>query len=196
MYHQQGAQLNDPHQNINFIFGEHNKYHQIGNVYLEYDITVQDPNGNFDNNSRIRLTNNGLAYAFQEAVLATASGSNLEHNKFVGQISTIMRVLTTKDGDLLSQFDNINEGNTDVDFDSTSLKQMLIDNHNIVGQKVNKGKIKAQLPLEHIFGFCRSFKKVTKSLGFEITFKTANSQNIIYISLADGTQINVTINSL
>ena len=34
-----------------------------------------------------------------------------------------MRVLTSKDVDLLSQFDNVNEGNTDADFDSTSLKK-------------------------------------------------------------------------
>ena len=48
-----------------------------------------------------------------------------------------MKVLFSKDGDLLSQFDNINEGNGDADFDSTSLKKMLIDNHNVVGQEVN-----------------------------------------------------------
>ena len=52
------------------------------------------------------------------------------------------------------------------------------------------------MPIEHIFGFCKTFKKVTKNLGFEITFKTANLQNIIYTSIAVGTQINVTINSL
>ena len=193
VYHQQGAQLNDPDQTIKFVFGENNNYHQIGNAYLEYDITVQNPADVFDNNSRIRLTNNGLAYAFQEAVLATTSGSNLEHNNFVGQICTIMRVLTSKDGDLLSQFDNINEGNTDGDFDSTSLKKMLIDNQ---ATAADKGKIKAQLPLEHILGFCKSFKKVTKNLGFELTFRTANLQNMIYTSISDGTQINVTINSL
>ena len=34
-----------------------------------------------------------------------------------------MRVLTSKDGDLISQFDNISEGNTDDDFDSTSSKK-------------------------------------------------------------------------
>ena len=123
VYHQQGAKLNDPDQNIKFIFGENNNYHQVGNAYLEYDITVQNPPAVFDNSSRVRLTNNGLAYVFQEAVLATTSGSNLEHNKLVGQTSTIMRVLSSKDGDLLSQFDNINESNTDVDFDSTSLKK-------------------------------------------------------------------------
>ena len=156
VYHQQGAQLNDPDQNIKFIFGENNNYHQIGNAYLEYDITVQNPVAVFDKNSRIRLTNNGLAYVFQEAVLATTSGSNLEHNKYVGQISTIMRVLTSKDGDLLSQFDNINEGNTNDDFDSTSLKRMLIDNHE---NDADRGKIKAQLPLELVFGFCKSLKK-------------------------------------
>ena len=71
-----------------------------------------------------------------------------------------MRVLTSKDGDLLSQFDNINEGNKNDDFDSTSLKKMLLDNHE---NDVDRGKIKAQLPLEHTFGFCKSFKKNTKS---------------------------------
>ena len=73
---------------------------------------------------------------------------------------------------------------------------MLIDNHNIAGQEANEGKVRGQLPLEHIIGFCKIFKKVTKNLGFHITFKTANLQNIIYTSMADGTQINVTINSL
>ena len=191
--HQQGAQLNDQDQNIKFVFAENNNYHQIGNAYLEYDITVQDPAAVFDNNSRIRLTNNGLAYVFQEAVLATTSGSNLKHNKFVGQVSTTLRVLTSKDGHLLLQFDNIIESNTNADFDSTSLKKMLIDNQ---ATDADKGKSKAQLPLEHIIGFCKTFKKVTKNLGFELTFKTVNLPNIIYKAIADGTQINVAINSL
>ena len=141
VYHRQGAQLNDSNQNIKFIFGENNNYHQIGNDYLEYDITVQDPAAVFDNNIRIRLTNNGLAYIFQEAVLPTTSGSNLEHIKFVGQISTIARVLTGKDGDLLSQFDKFNEGNTNDDFDSTSLKKC---------SKIIKQKMPIKVKLKHI----------------------------------------------
>ena len=117
-----------------------------------------------DNNSRIRLTNNGLAYVFQEAVLATTSGSNLEHNKLVGQISIIMRVLTNRDLDFLSQFNNINEGDTVNDFDTTSFKKMLLDNLNTAGKEIFKGKMKGQLPLKHFFGFCKTFKKVTKIL--------------------------------
>ena len=66
-----------------------------------------------------------------------------ENVKFLGQISPIMRYLTSKDGDLLSHFDNINEGNTPVDFNSTSFKQILIHNHTV---EANKGKIKGQLP--------------------------------------------------
>ena len=31
IYHQQGAQLNQSDQNIEFIFGENNNFHQIGN---------------------------------------------------------------------------------------------------------------------------------------------------------------------
>ena len=106
------------------------------------------------------MTNNGLAFVFKEGRLSTTSGGDLEHNKFIGQVSTIMRTLTSKDGDLLSQFDDINEGNGDDDFDSTSLKKMLINDLD----NPNKGKIKGQLALEHIFGFCKTFKKITKNL--------------------------------
>ena len=134
VYHQQGANLNDSDQQVKFLLGENNNYHQIGNAYLECDITVQDPNAAFDNNSRIRLNNKGLAYVIQEAVLATTSRSNLEHNKFLGQISTIMRVLTSKDEDLLSQFYNINEGNTNADFDPTFSKKCssMITQHELI----------------------------------------------------------------
>ena len=124
IYHQQGAQLNQSDQSIEFIFGENNNYHQVGNSYFEFDITVRrEDNANFTNNSALRLTNNAFAYCFKEARLSITSGSDLEHNKYVGQISTIMRVLTSKDSDLLSQFDNINEGNGNNDFNSTSLKK-------------------------------------------------------------------------
>ena len=140
---------------MEFVFGEKNNYYQVCNSYREFDITVRrEDNANFINNSRIRLTNNAFAYCFKEARLGMTSGSDLEHNKYVGRVSTIMSVLFSKDGDLLSQFDKINEGNSDADFDSTSLKKMLIVNHNTPTQEVKKGKIKGQLALENIFGFC------------------------------------------
>ena len=41
IYNQQGAQLNQSDQNIEFIFGENNKNHQIGNCYLLFDTTVR-----------------------------------------------------------------------------------------------------------------------------------------------------------
>ena len=189
--HQQGAQLNQPDQNIEFIFGENSNFYQIGNSYLEFDITVRrEDDANFTDNSHIRMTNNAFAYCFKEAVLSTTSGGDIEHNKYVGPISTIMRAITSKDGDLISQFDNINEGNGDADFNSTSLKKMLINNHDLA----NKGKIKGHLALENIFGFCKTFKKVTKNLGFHIKLRTADLQDIIYTSIGD--DINVTINSL
>ena len=71
-----------------------------------------------------------------------------------------MRVLTSKNGDLMSYFDNIDE--TEANLNNTSLKHILINNHNIAGSEVNKGKIVGQLPLEHIFGFCKTFKKIAK----------------------------------
>ena len=40
-YHQQAANLNDSDQNIEFIFGENNNYHQTGNAYLQYELTIE-----------------------------------------------------------------------------------------------------------------------------------------------------------
>ena len=200
IYHRQGDQLNQSDQNIEFIFGENNNYYQIGNSYLEFNITVRkNDNTNFHHEDPVRLVNNGFAFCFKQARLSTTIGSDIEINKFCGQISTFMRAISNKDGDLLSQFDNINENDIPIleqladlppQIRSTPHQKMLIDNHT----DANKGKIKGYLYLEDIFGFCKIFKKVTKNLGFHLTFKTKDLQNIIYSSMAH--DINVTINNL
>ena len=92
--HQQGAQLNQSDQNIEFIFGENNNYHQIGNGYLELNIIVRkNDTTNFHIEDPTRLVNNGYAFCFKEARLSTNIGSDIEHNKFCGQIPTIMTVI-------------------------------------------------------------------------------------------------------
>ena len=93
-YHQQGAQLNQSDQNVEFIFGENINYHQIGNNYLEFDITVRKNDGsNFPYDDPVQLVNNGFSFCFKEARLSTTIGSDIEHNKICGQVSTIMRVI-------------------------------------------------------------------------------------------------------
>ena len=66
-----------------------------------------------------------------------------------------------KDGDLLSQFDNINEyyfptlerlADLPPQIKSTTHQKLLIKNHT----EPNKGKIRGYLYLEDIFGFCKS----------------------------------------
>ena len=74
-------------------------------------------------------------------------------NKYVGPVGTIMRLLTSKDSDISSYFDK--NGESVLDNDNT-LKQILINNHAV---EAKKGRIKGHLALEHIFGFCRTFKK-------------------------------------
>ena len=68
-----------------------------------------------------------------------------------------MRAISNKDGDLLSQFDNINENDIPilsrladlpVQIQSTPHQKMLINNHT----DANRGKIKGYLFLEDIFG--------------------------------------------
>ena len=115
IYHRQGDQLNQSDQNIEFIFGENNNYHQIGNASSELNITVRKIEGtNFHYNDPVHLVNNGFAFSFKDARLSPTIASYNEINKFCGQLSTIMRVISNKDGDLLSQFDNINENDIPV----------------------------------------------------------------------------------
>ena len=97
IYHRQGDQLNQSDQNIEFIFGENNNYHQIGNAYLEFIITVRkNDTTNFHNDDPVRLVNNGFAFRFKEARLTTSIGGDIEINKFCGQVSTIMRAISKK----------------------------------------------------------------------------------------------------
>ena len=103
IYHRQGDQLNQSDQKIEFIFGENNSYHQIGIAYLEFDITVRkNDTTSFHNDDPVRLVNNGFAYCFKEARLTTSISGDIEINKLCGQVSTIMRAISNKDGDLLS----------------------------------------------------------------------------------------------
>ena len=143
------------------------------------------------------MVNNAFAFCFKEAPLSISIGGDIEINKFCGPISTIMRAISNKDGDLLSQFDNINEkelpvlerlANLPTQIQSTPHQKMLINNLT----NANKCKIKGYLYLEDIFGFRKTFKLVTKNLGFHLMFKTNDSQDIIYTSMTD--DINVTIN--
>ena len=50
---------------------------------------------------------------------------------------------------------------------------------------LKKSKIKKYLCLEDIFGFSKTFKKVTKNLGFHLMLKTNDLQNFIYTSMDD-----------
>ena len=186
--------------NVEFIFGGNNNYHQIGNAYLEFNITVrQNDDTSFHHEDPVRLVNNGYAFCFKEARLGTTIGSDIEIKKFCGQVSAIMRAISNKNGDFLSQFDNFNENDVPIlerladlpaQIRSTPNQKMLISNHT----DANKGKIKGYLYLEDVSGFCKTFRKENKILGFHIKFKTNDLQNIIYSSMAD--DLNVTINNL
>ena len=148
VYHQQGAQLNQSDQIIEFIFDENNNYHQIGSAYLGFDKTVRESDTtNFHHDDPIHSVKNAYAFCFKQALISTTHGSDIEHNKFCGQVSTIMKVISNKDGDLLSLFDNFNENDIPIleqladlppQIRSTPHHKMLIFNHT----DANKYKIK------------------------------------------------------
>ena len=62
-----------------------------------------------DPNDIIGLVNNAFAYTLHDARISTSAGVVIEQNKYVGAISTFMRLVTQKDGDLSTYFDIIDE---------------------------------------------------------------------------------------
>ena len=142
IYHQQATNLIDFDQNFDFISGENNIYYQVGNCYLQYELTIEKDLAVAANRVRLngdvnRLVNTAFAYCFKEARLSTTGSSYIEHNKYVGQVSTIVRALTSKDGDLLSHFDKIDESGDEIG--NTTSHHHLINNHDVA---TIKGKIK------------------------------------------------------
>ena len=191
-YHQHGTGVKNGNQNLIFYFGENSNYIQIGNKYLEIDIEVRKADNTiFTNADQIRFVNKGLAYFFEECRLSTSSGTEKEHNKHLGPVPTKKRLLKQKVGDLSSFFNTIDE--REDGFTDSSLKHLLIDSHT---NEDNKGKLKANLPLEHIFGFCKTFKKTTKGLGFELHLKTSAEKPIIIYTTLGGNDVIVTLNSI
>ena len=108
-------------------------------------------------------------------------------------------MISSKDGDLLSQFDKINENdmslleriiNLPPQSRDTPHQKMLVNNHT----DANKRKLKGYLYQEDIFGFCKTFRNLTKNLGFHLMLRTTDLQDIIITTMDD--DIKVTINSL
>ena len=82
-------------------------------------------------------------------------GSDIEHNKFCCQVSTTMKDISNKDGDLLSQFNNNNENDIPIlertidlppEVTDTPHQKMLLNSHT----DANKGKMKGYFYLEDI----------------------------------------------
>ena len=126
IYHQSGANVDAENSQIKFYFGENHNFFQVGNGYLEFDIRVRRDDGNAftivaPGNDIIRLVNNAFAYTIHDARISTSSGVEIEQNKYVGPISTIMRLVTQKDGDLSTYFDVIDESEDGIN--NSSLKK-------------------------------------------------------------------------
>ena len=194
IYHQSGTNVYAENSQVKFYFGEIHNFIQVGSGYLEFDIRIRrDDGGPFTMAPRldtIRLVNNAFAYTVHDDRISISTRVEIEQNKHVGPISTIIRLVTQKGGDLFTFFDITDESEDEIN--SSSLKKILIDNHT----EADRGLIRCHLPLEYIFSFARSFKKITKRLGFELDLRTPNrKQDIMYTTLLDN-EVNVTINSI
>ena len=132
IYHQSAANVDAENSQIKFYFGENHNFIEVGKGYLEFDIRIRRAGGNAftivaPGNDIIRLFNNAFAHTIHDARISTSAGVGIEQNNYVRPISTIMRLVTQKDGDLSTYFDNIDESENSIN--DLSLKQILINNH-------------------------------------------------------------------
>ena len=103
----------------------------------------------------IRSVKIAFACCFKEPRLSTTGPSDIGHIKYVGHISTIMRALTSKDGDLLSQSDKTDE--TQAQIQTTPLKHLLINNND---KATNKAKLKVTYLLNIFLYFVEHLKRL------------------------------------
>ena len=86
IYYQQGAQLNDQLQKIEFISVKNNNHHRVGNSYLEFNISVRHPTAGSNINTEMRLVNIGVAFCFDQVTISSTGGMQIEHDIMLGQV--------------------------------------------------------------------------------------------------------------
>ena len=166
--YQQGPQVDDENQSIIFFYVEILDYIHVGIGYREVEVKVRNTDNSIfiladDNtNEIIRLFDYAFAITLHEARISSSSGTVKEQKKFVGDVWRTKRFLTHRTGDLSTDFDIIDESGGR--FNNSSLKQILFKNHT----EGNRGSIEGHMPLEYIFRFCKTIKKISKGLGFDL----------------------------
>ena len=107
LYHQSGSIVDNENSNNQLFFVENHNCIQSGNGYLEFDIKFKKhDNNNFSitapGHDVIRLVNNAFACTLYDAGLSISSGVEIQQNKFVGPGSTILKLVTQKDGGIIT----------------------------------------------------------------------------------------------
>ena len=99
----------------------------------------------------------------------------------------MMWLITSKRGKVyFDKTDEAHNGN-----ECLSLRKRFVNNP---GEVDNRVRIKGHLPLEHVFGVCRTLYIITKNLGFHLYFKTADFWDLIYTT--SGSDFIITNDSL
>ena len=157
--HQHAAQIKDENQSNNFFSREKMNFIPVGNAFLVFKIKVRKADntifvvsGDVNTKEVIRFVNNALAFTIHDARNSTSSGGELQQNKFCRSFSTIVRLLTQREGDISTYFDIIDE--SEGGSNTSSLKQLLLNNHT----EANRGIVKGNLPLEYFLDFVDHLK--------------------------------------
>ena len=112
------------------------------------------------------MVNIDFAYCIKEGTIATTAGKEIEQVIFLGQESTIMRAWTSKDGDLLSYFDNIKDTDVTTSTNNISLNHSKIGYLIVIVLKLIVEKLKVIYHLNIYLVFVKISKSLLKILVF------------------------------
>ena len=83
---------------MNSLLVKYKNDYQRGISYLQFHMELKKDCGDFNNANTvaIRLLINALAHVIKEAYMHTTGGKENEGKKFFGEVSTILRFLTSR----------------------------------------------------------------------------------------------------
>ena len=186
IYIQRGAASCIGNQVFDFLFGNNFDYHQRGNAFLELVIAPRENGKDFNNlggdgniDEPMRLLNNAFAYSFRNVALSRAGGEEIEVGKHCGHISTTMKILTGKHGDLLSYVDKNDESQSVIKVHHYIRYLPIMTRKWLIEEKPSAFDALANIWL------CETIEKITKYLGLHLNLKTAEIQDFFKKTIGD-----------
>ena len=176
-----GTNLNSPGQDIRLTIETQDIFTHPSESYLivEGDLLRNDNGNQYDHDTLITLTNNGIMHLFKR-IRYDLSGQDIENIMNVGQATTMLGLLKYPDD--FSKSKGLNQlwyKDTTINADNNN-SGFSYRRYFILGETNPLGSFSFRIPLKHIFGFCEDYDKVVYGLKHTLTLTRNNDNDAIF----------------